>query len=127
MSTDNKRVIPGRYVPNGLKLNVWHCDTCQFEGTTGCWKAHDGEEGSWCYKCREKGVKSPLRTVQIDDVRWERGWTEVKCCGSWIQCLGFTNTCDCCNTDYNGSGQELSPREQWGEETGESYLDLLNI
>jgi hypothetical protein len=32
----------------------------------------------------------------------------------------WANTCKC-GREYNGSGQELAPREQWGEETGESF------
>jgi hypothetical protein len=34
----------------------------------------------------------------------------------------WVNTCDHCGREYNGSGQELAPREQWGEETGESFI-----
>ena len=34
----------------------------------------------------------------------------------------FTTTCDC-GKDYNSSGQELAPREQWGEETGEHWSE----
>ena len=45
-------------------------------------------------------------------------------CGSEVVLSGFTNTCDC-GKDYNMSGQELAPREQWGEETGESVADIL--
>lgn len=37
---------------------------------------------------------------------------------------GFLNTCDC-GRDYNGSGQLLAPRSQWGEETGETLADIL--
>lgn len=36
----------------------------------------------------------------------------------------MTNTCDC-GQEYNGSGQHLAPRSQWGEETGESLADIL--
>lgn len=36
----------------------------------------------------------------------------------------MTNTCDRCGVDYNMSGQRLAPREQWGEETGETYSDI---
>lgn len=43
-------------------------------------------------------------------------------CGAQVELAGFTNTCEC-GRDYNGSGQELAPREQWGEETGESWFD----
>ena len=38
----------------------------------------------------------------------------------------FLSTCGKCGADYNGSGQLLAPREQWGEETGESLADMLN-
>lgn len=45
-------------------------------------------------------------------------------CGEEVELSRFTNTCGC-GRDYNMSGGELAPREQWGEETGESYLDVL--
>ena len=38
----------------------------------------------------------------------------------------FLSTCGKCGADYNGSGQLLAPREQWGEETGETLGDMLN-
>ncbi len=41
--------------------------------------------------------------------------------GSWMG----VHTCDRCGRDYNSAGQELAPRHQWGEETGESYSDLM--
>lgn len=31
---------------------------------------------------------------------------------------GWANAC-ACGTEYNGAGQQLAPRCQWGEETGE--------
>jgi hypothetical protein len=34
----------------------------------------------------------------------------------------FTTTCEC-GADFNGSGDRLAPREQWGEETGEHWMD----
>ena len=48
-------------------------------------------------------------------------------CGCEVTLDRFTNTCDGCNRDYNGSGQLLAPRSQWGEETGESYADLMDL
>lgn len=36
-----------------------------------------------------------------------------------------TITCEC-GTDYNCFGQELAPREQWGWETGENIVDIMN-
>lgn len=35
--------------------------------------------------------------------------------------------CEGCDRDYNSAGQELAPREQWGEDTGESLSDILQI
>jgi len=32
----------------------------------------------------------------------------------------WANTCGC-GLEYNSSGQELAPRSQWGEETGEKF------
>lgn len=48
-------------------------------------------------------------------------------CGAEVELDSFTNTCDRCGRDYNSAGQELAPREQWGEETGESPADVLRI
>lgn len=45
-------------------------------------------------------------------------------CGQEVTLSGFTNSCKC-GIDYDMSGQELAPREQWGEETGESVADIL--
>lgn len=58
---------------------------------------------------------------------WEKPTKEVKCCGEWIECRHFTNTCDHCNADYNQSGDRLAPREQWGEETGETWHDIIDL
>ena len=50
-----------------------------------------------------------------------------KCrCGRDVEFSKFTNTCEC-GADYNMSGQQLAPRSQWGEETGESLADILQI
>lgn len=57
----------------------------------------------------------------------ERAYTLVECdCGEEVFCQGFTSTC-ACGADYNSSGQLLAPRDQWGEETGESYSDIMSI
>ena len=45
-------------------------------------------------------------------------------CGKLVTLTSFTNTCDC-GRDYNMSGQQLAPRSQWGEETGETAGDIL--
>jgi hypothetical protein len=50
---------------------------------------------------------------------------DVRCdCGRIVTCCGFTNSCDC-GRDYNWNGSQLAPRRFWGEETGESYADIV--
>lgn len=37
---------------------------------------------------------------------------------------GWSNQCpnyEHCQSEYNGAGQRLAPRSQWGEETGEQF------
>jgi hypothetical protein len=51
--------------------------------------------------------------------------TVITCrCGARVYCDGFTNTCSC-GRDYNWNGQLLAPRDQWGEETGETAGEIL--
>jgi hypothetical protein len=57
----------------------------------------------------------------------QKKYTVVECCGDELYCYGFTNTCPICGSDYNQAGQRLAPREQWGEETGEHYTDILTM
>ncbi len=47
-------------------------------------------------------------------------------CKRHVTLGNFTNTCEC-GCDYNMSGQKLADRSQWGEETGESVADILNV
>lgn len=46
----------------------------------------------------------------------------VECvCGQEVEVTNYwANQCEC-GQEYNGSGQRLAPREQWGEETGERF------
>lgn len=46
-------------------------------------------------------------------------------CGEEIYLDRYTNSCDC-GIDYDSAGYALAPREQWGEETGESVSDILS-
>jgi hypothetical protein len=45
-------------------------------------------------------------------------------CGAEVALSGFTNACDC-GRDYDMGGSLLAPREQWGEETGETAAQIL--
>ena len=48
-------------------------------------------------------------------------------CGAEVELDSFTNTCEACGREYNSAGQELAPRSQWGEETGEYPADIGRI
>jgi hypothetical protein len=58
------------------------------------------------------------------DERWARDPAVGECnhCSAEVVLYGFTNTCEC-GAAYNCAGQELAPRECWGEETGEHWSD----
>lgn len=61
-------------------------------------------------------------------VEFEHAWTvpaAIRCaCGAEVELGHFTNTCEC-GRDFNMSGDELAPREQWGEETGEHWTECI--
>lgn len=46
----------------------------------------------------------------------------IRCaCGRAVELhSAWANACDC-DREYNGFGQRLAPRSQWGEETGERF------
>jgi len=56
---------------------------------------------------------------------WEPAIIRCDCGAKVVLENLFTITCDNCDADYNSSGQRLAPRSQWGEETGESYSDIM--
>ena len=51
----------------------------------------------------------------------------ITCCDQPLECPNFTNTCPICGADYNWAGQRLAPRACWGEETGESLSEILDV
>jgi hypothetical protein len=67
-----------------------------YDGQVECWESHYYEPAEGRCRCG--------RIVRLDDA--------------------MTNTCEC-GREYNGSGQELAPRSQWGEETGETEADIM--
>ena len=45
-------------------------------------------------------------------------------CGKTLDIEGCGDVeCQKCGAEYNSAGQRLAPREQWGEETGETAAD----
>ena len=123
------RRIEGSYVGTGTTDTLFQCTVRKDHGpcSTAVWKAHDGDIGSFCFKCRAENVKSPVVGVQVERTKYVPGRVDVKCCGHWLECDRFTNTCDHCGRDYNFSGQLLAHRSQWGEETGETASDVLGL
>jgi hypothetical protein len=112
---------------------------------------YDGYTGTWgcCFPCDEHGVVDeaglcPEARANLAECRAGTNGTHPggvrtyttryttpavgRCdCGAAVTLDGFTCTCERCGADYNGSGQRLAPRSQWGEETGESLADILAI
>ena len=74
-----------------------------------------------------KTQSGPVKMIDMGVERFEHSYWEPavgQCsCGLEVYLDGFTNTCEC-GADYNMSGQLLAPREQWGEETGETDGDI---
>lgn len=81
-----------------------------------------------CLRGEVKGTK--VHFVKISHDKWTYTWPRIiRCrCGEEVVLRHhFTNTCDECGRDFDGSGNELAPRSQWGEETGEHYTDIVNM
>jgi len=80
--------------------------------------------------CRAGKDCDSVELVKVGVEKSVHQWTESaigRCtCGREVELSGFTNTCEC-GLDYNFSGQQLTPRSQWGYETGESLDDILMI
>ncbi len=129
------------------EFHVWF--ELVFEGQNGYWcdRFTCSEEGKvdeaaltpeqWldfkrCMERLGKSVPSDKRlwygTERRTSIEREDG--ELKCvdCGKivYIDPRRFTTTCDC-GADYNGSGARLTDRAQWGEETGETAADILQV
>jgi hypothetical protein len=88
-----------------------------------CWYCHApteivrdpklGRIRLWNCACDDNGkIHSPLIVIRC-------------ACGTEVPLYdSFLNTC-ACGADYDGGGMRLAPREQWGEETGETLADIL--
>ena len=63
----------------------------------------------------------------IENVLLSRGSIECDCGCEVDLFSSWANSCPSCPMEFNGSGQALSPRSQWGEETGETDSDLADL
>ncbi len=68
-------------------------------------------------KVISEAVRDPdtFELIEAQVIECNRCGSEIALWSSWA------NACDRCGVEYNGSGQELAPRSQWGEETGERF------
>lgn len=77
-------------------------------------------------KC-QLGVENVLPgQVETRTSRWREPNIGRCRCGGVLTLSAFTNACRC-GRNYNWAGQELAPKGQWGEETGEHPADILRI
>lgn len=103
----------------------------------------DDPESGFSFDCDEKGnllnsnglvnyqkcTMGEFRDRVVDDgiKKWVRNIKNpavgLCSCGCEVPLGNFTNTCDNCGADYNFNGDRLAPREQWGEETGETWME----
>lgn len=73
-------------------------------------KEFDSEEKAWMF-------------IEKNNINIYKMWRYIYCenCGEQVYLQdGFSNMCTC-GADYNGFGQRLAPRSQWGWETGETF------
>lgn len=78
-------------------------------------------------ECIQKVKEGKMIDMGIKKYEWT--YTEpavglCNYCNQEVVLHGFTNTCEC-GVDYDSSGNELAPRSQWGEETGECWFDII--
>lgn len=62
------------------------------------------------------------KLIRMEPNHKGRLYRVVRCdCGEEVHCNdAWANSCEC-GQEFNGSGQRLAPRSQWGEETGEQF------
>jgi hypothetical protein len=79
-------------------------------------------------KCKDNSFSKPIVFMGLEETKISYVQERIGLCrcGKEVYLSNFTNTCEC-GIDYNSAGQELAPREQWGEDTGESLSDILQI
>ena len=78
-----------------------------------------------CHRAVAEGRMDDLGTTRYEHAYYEPATIACDRCGEVVELRGFTNTCPTCGADYSLSGQLPAPREQWGEETGETASDIL--
>jgi len=67
--------------------------------------------------CREEGIVGVLS--ERDESYFEPAVGRCDCGNKVTLSSSWANVCSRCGAEYNGFGQRLASRSQWGEETGE--------
>jgi hypothetical protein len=120
--------------PRGTVENTYYTIEVDRIGEPGCGfsfdcdqhgNVKDGKRRHQISKLKEKSNLYHYRGVVAHKTRWTQHAIGRCACGEAVELSAFTNTCSQCGRDYNMSGQELAPRSQWGEETGEHWADIL--
>jgi hypothetical protein len=102
---------------------------CDEKGTVDMEALHPNGRESYaeCLKGQVGSSKmEPGRIESYETRHVEPGTIECDCGAHLDNHGGFTITCYRCEADYNGAGQRLAHRSQWGEETGESWQDCYS-
>jgi hypothetical protein len=117
---------------------------------TLCFDRHAPDTGGFAFECSADGLvdESSLNPAAAANLarcranpecfrpayvnRYEWTYKEpgvVRCvCGAEVELAStWANSCEVCDREYNGSGQLLAPRSQWGEETGETSADFIGL
>jgi hypothetical protein len=91
------------------------------------WQKYDMAYDEKQFTNQDELEKARHEKDQDPDIRRTNVYIIVTCScyGNDIVCDQFTNTCGNCEADYNMNGIQLAPRSQWGEETGETYSDIM--
>lgn len=99
---------------------------CSSDGTID-WDALNPAARKNIQDCLDRAIPGLVYDGVVPYVISVQHDTVILCaCGKPLELSdGFLNTCSC-GRDYNGAGQLLAPRHQWGEETGETLADIFN-
>jgi hypothetical protein len=100
---------------------------CDADGNVDVDKLNPDARANWeaCLTGTSREGRAVVDTGVESVDRVIRHTAEGRCeCGRTVHLVSyFANPCPC-GREYNFDGQELAPRSQWGEETGESIQEM---
>lgn len=93
---------------------------CDKDGNVDLTKLQPAGLANYHIGMRGEGYEKP-EVVEFTNRFVECAIGKCDACGRHVHLSHSDNDCDC-GAIYNLFGQRLAPREQWGEETGESFV-----